>query len=53
MPRRGRAPLRGTRAAIIAVVVLALTGGVFAAWKLLVKPVQRPSALPAGSGAGI
>lgn len=35
---------RGTRAAIIAVcVVLALTGGVFAAWKLLVKPVQRPS----------
>ena len=34
---------RGTRAAIIAVcVVLALTGGVFAAWKLLVKPVQRP-----------
>ena len=31
-------------AAIIAVcVVLALTGGVFAAWKLLVKPVQRPS----------
>ena len=35
---------RGTRAVIIAVcVVLALTGGVFAAWKLLVKPVQRPS----------
>ena len=35
---------RGTRAAIIAVcVVLELTGGVFAAWKLLVKPVQRPS----------
>ena len=44
---------RGTRAAIIAVcVVLALTGGVFAAWKLLVKPVQRQP-LPAGSGAGI
>ena len=34
---------RGTRAAIIAVcVVLALTGGVFAAWKMIVKHVRRP-----------
>ncbi len=36
---------RGACAALIAVaVVLALAGGVFAAWKLLVKPVRRASA---------
>ena len=42
-PRQKRP--RGTRAALIALcVVLALSGGVFAAWKLLVKPVERPAA---------
>ena len=43
MPRRGRSSraARGRRSSPC--VVLALTGGVFAAWKLLVKPVQRPS----------
>lgn len=40
----------GVRAALIALVVVALmAGGVFAGWKLLVRPVQRPtvSAAPA------
>ena len=36
-------PSRKTRTAlIIAAVVLVLCGGAFAAWKLLVKPVERP-----------
>lgn len=44
--RRGRS--RGTRAALIALaVVLLLVGGVFAGWKLLVRPVQRPTAAAA------
>lgn len=34
---------RGTRTALIAaVIVLAVAGSAFAAWKLLVKPVERP-----------
>ena len=38
------APPRGVRTVlIIAAVVLLLSGSVFAAWKLLVRPVQRPS----------
>lgn len=46
--RRGRS--RGTRAALIALaVVLLLAGGVFAGWKLLVRPVQRPTAAAAPS----
>ena len=37
-------PLRGTRTAlIIAAIVLVLAGSAFAAWKLLVKPVERPT----------
>ena len=37
-------PSRKTRTAlIIAAVVLLLCGGTFAAWKLLVKPVERPT----------
>ena len=37
-------PSRKTRTAlIIAAVVLVLCGGAFAAWKLLVKPVERPA----------
>lgn len=36
---------RGTRTAlIIAAVVLLLSGSAFAAWKLLVRPVERPAA---------
>lgn len=35
---------RGTRTALIAaVIVLAVAGSAFAAWKLLVKPVERPA----------
>ena len=35
---------RGTRPALIAaVIVLAVAGSAFAAWKLLVKPVERPA----------
>ena len=35
---------RGTRTAIlIAAIVLLLSGSAFAAWKLLVKPVERPA----------
>lgn len=35
---------RGVRTAlIITAVILLLSGSVFAAWKLLVKPVERPA----------
>ena len=35
---------RGTRTALIAaMIVLAVAGSAFAAWKLLVKPVERPA----------
>ena len=44
---------RGTRTALIAaVIVLAAAGSAFAAWKLLVKPVERPALSRRGRSAG-